>query len=220
VKKRERVARLAAALALGGRATAERLAEILGTPETTVYSDIRTLRRSGVPIQGEPGPGGGFRLTPKHTEASIDLTPRDSILLLLAAGALLSRPPAPAGAAAMRTALQNLLSALPRSLSDLTAAIAAIRFAPPDTPDVSLYSDISELVTNAILAKLPLTIGVRFGGATRTVSAVPEAIRWNADGWKLLARAPESGETLELDMGSITSVTLASEPGLEPEAKM
>jgi len=153
LKKRERLALIVSTLALQGRTSSEHLAHMLDARETTIYSDVRTLRRAGVPIHGEPGPGGGFALRPDHTASDIGLTPRDAILLAIAAGILLSRPPVPAGAAMLRAAFWRSVRG---------AAQAAVRpllrcgkdpFRPADTPDVSLYADLPELLTNAILAK-------------------------------------------------------------------
>ncbi|MDO8586112.1 MAG: HTH domain-containing protein [Armatimonadota bacterium] len=208
MRKSERVALVVATLALRGRTSAGRLAEILGAPESTVYSDIRTLRRAGVPVHGEPGPGGGFALRPDHTDSDLRLAPRDAVLILLAAGALLSRPPVPAGAAAMRDSLRTALEALPKPLSEFRGAIWKITFAPPDR-NASLYADVAELITEAIQAKLPLFLSV---DGKEQILVTPESIRWNAKGWRLVARDTQSGKRMELNLEQIRAAHLDGPP--------
>jgi len=213
VKKRERLALVMAALGLHGRTTAEHLAETFDVPATTIYSDIKTLRRSGIPIHGETGSGGGFSLRPDHTRADLQLAPRDATLLILAAGTLLARIPTPTGAAAIRTALTSACADLPKPLSEICAAVAGLRLAPPDTPDFSLYSDLPELLTHAIFRKLPLKITLSVGnGQTETVTAAPEAVQWGAGGWKLMVRDVPSGKRTELNLEAIMEARLLDGP--------
>jgi biotin operon repressor len=209
VKKSERLALVVSTLALQGRTSAERLAELLDAPETTVYSDVKTLRRAGIPIHGELGPGGGFTLGPDHTKADISLAPRDAILLLSASGALMCRAPVPTGAAAMRSTLQSILADLPKPLEEFCAAIWKIRFAPPDTPDVTLYADLPELLTNAILARLPLILDLAEGPQ---LLVRPDSIQWSVDGWRLRGRDMHSGEDVELDLSAIRLAQLDGQP--------
>jgi biotin operon repressor len=210
VKKHERLALLVSTLAMRGRISAEHLAEVFGVPDSTVYSDVKTLRRAGIPIHGEPGPGGGFTLRPDHTRADLSLSPRDAVLLLLESGVLLCREPVPTGAAAMRSSLQTALAALPKPLEEFCAAIWQTRFAPPDTPDVTLYADVPELLTNAILAGLPLFLDV---GDSRPLLVRPEAVQWSAKGWRLIGRDERTGEPVELDLSNIREAHLDGQPG-------
>lgn len=180
--------------------TGEDLAEMLRVPETTVYSDIRTLRRCGIPVRGEHGPGGGFWLRPDHTRSDFQLAPRDAMLMILGAGMLLGRTPVPAGSAAIRSAFLNTYKSLPAPLQEFCAAIGKMTYAPPDTPDLSLYSDAPEMLTHAIPARIPLDLDLADGA---TVSVVPEAVQWNANGWKLIAHKIPSGKRAEIDLANI-----------------
>ena len=49
-------------LQLRGRLTAEYLAEEFEVSVRTIYRDIDALSAAGIPVYGDSGPGGGFRL--------------------------------------------------------------------------------------------------------------------------------------------------------------
>ncbi len=49
-------------LQLRGRMTAEALAEEFEVSVRTIYRDLEDLGAAGIPVRGEPGPGGGFAL--------------------------------------------------------------------------------------------------------------------------------------------------------------
>ncbi|GAA3408920.1 YafY family protein [Paenibacillus hodogayensis] len=53
------------------RMTAEQLAEQLETSVRTIYRYIDALCMSGVPVEAEPGHGGGYRLPPSFREAPL-----------------------------------------------------------------------------------------------------------------------------------------------------
>lgn len=61
------------------------LAEEFGVRERTLLRDLATLRQRGLPITGEPGPGGGVRLEGDRGVAAVHLTIVEVIALWLAA---------------------------------------------------------------------------------------------------------------------------------------
>lgn len=103
-------------LQLLGRATAKELAEALGVSERTIYRDVQALSEAGVPVYGEAGHDGGFRLVDGYRTELTGLTRREAEALFLtglpeAANAL-------GFGAAVSAAQLKLLAALPKDLRE------------------------------------------------------------------------------------------------------
>lgn len=62
----ERLLSILLLLQARGRMTARELATELEVSERTLYRDIEALSAAGVPVYGEPGPGGGFQLVDRY----------------------------------------------------------------------------------------------------------------------------------------------------------
>jgi predicted DNA-binding transcriptional regulator YafY len=129
------------------------LADTLGVSERTVRRDLAALRDSGMPITGEPGPGGGIRLEGARGLAAVHLAVDEVASLWLAtrlAHALgpLSGP-VPWGHRAERV-LPKLLAALPKDrASALRGLCGRIFVGPPASDNVrsSAGSGVPELLT-------------------------------------------------------------------------
>ena len=121
-------------------AQAEDIADELGVSLRTVYRDIAALREQGLPISGEPGPGGGIRLERTRGVASVHLSTDEVVSLWLAAQLSRSSTALPWGAAA-RSALDKLLASVPDARArELRALLRRVVVGPPATANVAATS--------------------------------------------------------------------------------
>ncbi len=104
-----------------GRVTAQDLADRLGVSVRTVYRDVDTLQRAGIPIYGDAGPTGGYRLVAGYTTRLTGLTSQEADALFLIG---MPGPAAELGlGAAMTAARLKVHAALPLELRDRAGRI-------------------------------------------------------------------------------------------------
>jgi predicted DNA-binding transcriptional regulator YafY len=100
-----------------GRMTAAELAAELEVSERTVYRDLLDLGAAGVPLYGERGEGGGYRLLGGYRTNLTGLTPEEAETLLLTGA---TGPLAELGLGTLLTATRlKLLAAIPPDLRSL-----------------------------------------------------------------------------------------------------
>ncbi|MBW3634356.1 MAG: WYL domain-containing protein [Chloroflexi bacterium] len=108
-----------------GRLTAQELAEALEVSERTMYRDLFELGAAGVPVYGERGKGGGYRLLDGYRTNLTGLTAEEAGALLMAGA------PGPASELGLGSLLAatrlKLLAAVPPALRE-TATRAEARF--------------------------------------------------------------------------------------------
>ena len=109
----ERLLDLAELLRASEGTTVLALATELGVSERTLLRDLATLRERGMPITGEPGPGGGVRLESDRGVTAVHLSLAEAASIWLAARLSREASDLPWGEAA-RSALAKLLGSLPR----------------------------------------------------------------------------------------------------------
>ncbi|MCG5217290.1 WYL domain-containing protein [Streptosporangium soli] len=104
-----------------GRLTAQQLADELGVSVRTVYRDVESLSSAGVPLYGEAGHAGGYRLVDGYRTRLTGLTPGEAEVLFLAG---LPGPAADLGlGTALATAQLKLMAALPQELRERAGAL-------------------------------------------------------------------------------------------------
>lgn len=159
--------------------TAEELGERLGISIRTVHRDVEALRASGVPVRGERGPAGGYRLPGGYRTRLTGLTPDEAEALFVAA---------PADALGiggfLADAQLKLLAALPPELRDRADRAAQLfhvdhrTWFAPAAPPLHLGA-----VADALWRGRRLRIG--YGGRERVVEPLGLVLKGPA--WYLVA---------------------------------
>ncbi|MFB9686563.1 helix-turn-helix transcriptional regulator [Amycolatopsis plumensis] len=182
-----------------GRVTARELAEALEVSIRTVYRDIDSLGAAGVPVYGEPGHEGGYRLLGGYQTRLTGLTAEEAEALFLtglpAAAAQLGLTSAAA------TAQRKLLAALPAELRGRAGRVAD-RFhldLPPwyvgaeRTPHLA---PIADATWNQQVLRIRYLRWAEPHEITRTVQ--PHGLVLKAGNWYLVARGEDRFRTYRI----------------------
>lgn len=188
-----------------GRMTAAQLAAELEVSVRTIYRDVESLSAAGVPLYGDAGRDGGYRLLDGYRTRLTGLTGAEAEVLLLGG---LPGPAADLGlSSALDAAQLKLLAALPAELRD-RARLMRERFH-LDAPSWYRHpEDVPHLtaVAEAVWQQRVLRIGYRRWKAptdvTRTVE--PLGVVLKAGRWYLVARS--DGNVRTYRVGQILAV--------------
>ncbi|MEU3528211.1 WYL domain-containing protein [Streptomyces sp. NPDC038707] len=174
-----------------GRLTARQLADELEVSVRTVYRDMESLTAAGVPVYGDPGHEGGYRLLDGYRTRLTGLT-RQEAEALFPAG--LPGPAADLGlGTVLATAQLKLTAALPDELRDRTGEIRQ-RFH-LDTSGWYAEADTTEhlaAVTDAVWRRHRVRVRYRRRRAPQEVTRTldPYGLVLKSGRWYLVAARP------------------------------
>lgn len=199
-----------------GRATAEQLAAELGVCVRTVYRDIAELQAAGVPVYGERGDGGGYRLVGGYRTTLTGLTTEE------AGAVLLTGAPGPAAQLGLGSILASvrlkLLAAVPPAMR-----AAATRGEQRFHLDPGGWAHAQERPTPAlpeiaaaVWSDRRLRIDYRRPGREATTSEVdPLGLVHKTGTWYLVAA--RGGEPLVFRADRVTNATALAVPAHRPD---
>ncbi len=193
-----------------GRLTAQQLASILEVSERTIYRDIVSLQAAGVPVYGDAGPDGGYRLLDGYQTRLTGLTTAEAQALFLA-GAPVAVAELGLGTV-LASAELKLRAALPAGLREQVAVIKD-RFH-LDAPGWYAETDTSPHlagVADAVWNQRRIQVRYRRWAAptdvTRTLD--PHGIVLKAGRWYLVARS--DGQFRTYRVNQILGLTVLGE---------
>lgn len=179
-----------------GRLTAAQLAGELEVSVRTIYRDIGALAAAGVPLYGDAGRDGGYRLLAGYRTRLTGLTGDEAKVLLLGG---LAGPAADLGfGSALAGAQRKLLAALPVELRE-RARVVPERFhldAPAWYRDAEPVAHLA-VVAEAVWQQRSLRIAYRRWRAPTDVMRIvdPLGLVLKAGRWYLVARCAEEVRT-------------------------
>jgi predicted DNA-binding transcriptional regulator YafY len=182
-----------------GRMTAQQLADELEVSVRTVYRDVESLAAAGVPLYGDAGHDGGYRLVDGYRTRLTGLT-RDEAEALFLAG--LPGPAADLGlGAVLATAQLKLTAALPDDLRDRTSVLRQ-RFHLDTSAWYAETDPVPHLaaVTDAVWRQRRIRIRYRRWKAPQEVTRTlePYGLVLKAGRWYLVAGRPERVRTFRV----------------------
>ncbi|GGW61934.1 helix-turn-helix transcriptional regulator [Streptomyces caelestis] len=179
-----------------GRMTAQQLADELEVSVRTVYRDMESLAAAGVPLYGDPGHDGGYRLVDGYRTRLTGLTREEAEALSLAG---LPGPAADLGfGTVLATAQLKLMAALPDELRDRTDDIRQ-RFHLDTSGWYAETDPIPHLaaVTDAVWRQHRIRVRYRRWKAPQEVTRTlePYGLVLKSGRWYLVAGRPEPVRT-------------------------
>ncbi|MEH0821691.1 MULTISPECIES: helix-turn-helix transcriptional regulator [unclassified Micromonospora] len=194
-----------------GRLTAAELAQRLEVSVRTIYRDVESLHAAGIPLYGEAGHTGGYRLVDGWRTRLTGLTAEEADRLLFAG---LPGPAAELGYESVVATLQlKLRAALPPPLADRAAQLQQ-RFH-LDTPGWYSDGDPSPHLAptaDAVWRQHRVRVDYRSwqGEVSRTLE--PYGLVLKGGRWYVVAARPERPEPATYRVNQILSLTTLDEP--------
>jgi predicted DNA-binding transcriptional regulator YafY len=203
--------------------TIDALADELGVTPRTLYRDLALLRERGLPITGEPGPGGGVRLERDRGVTAVHLGVEEVVSLWLAARLSRLASDLPWSDEA-RSGMAKLLASLPREkVRELRALCRRVIVGPAASPKVREGAGTPPPGLLGLFERA-FTRGVALAfryidreGRETARRAEPHGLLVEPPVWYILARDLDKGEPRTFRMDRIASPRLLPDHHFRPD---
>jgi predicted DNA-binding transcriptional regulator YafY len=192
------------------------IADHLTVDGRTVRRYIDNLQELGIPVEGQRGVGGGYRLQPGYRLPPLMLSDDEVVMVVLGLAAA-RRLGLDAGGDHPESALEKIHRVLPATLRRRVEALeAAVAFTSSDTAGVPVDAEVLLLVSDAIRRRHRLqTSYTSFSGDRSDRELSPYGLVVHSGRWYLAAHdhGREALRTFRLDrMAAVTMTTGSAAP--------
>jgi predicted DNA-binding transcriptional regulator YafY len=198
-------------------ATGRELAGRLGIDARTLRRYIAALQELGIPVEGQRGVGGGYRLRPGYRLPPLMLTDDEAVVVALGLVAA-RRFGLDTESEAAEGALAKIHRVLPVELRRQVEALeSTLGFTAAPTTGARVPGDTALLLADAVRRRRRVRTGYRsFSGATSVRELSPHGLVVHAGRWYLAAydHGREDARTFRVDR--MSRVTIADEAALAP----
>jgi predicted DNA-binding transcriptional regulator YafY len=198
-------------------ATGRELADRLGIDARTLRRYVAALQELGIPVEGQRGVGGGYRLRPGYRLPPLMLTDDEAVVVALGLVAA-RRFGLDTESAAAEGALAKLHRMLPVELRRQVEALESILgFTAAPTAGAPVPGETALLLADAIRRRRRVRTGYRsFSGATSRRELSPHGLVVHAGRWYLAAHdhGREDARTFRLDR--MNGASIADEAAVPP----
>jgi predicted DNA-binding transcriptional regulator YafY len=198
-------------------ATGRELAGRLGIDARTLRRYIAALQELGIPVEGQRGVGGGYRLRPGYRLPPLMLTDDEAVVVALGLVAA-RRFGLDTESEAAGGALAKIHRVLPVELRRQVEALeSTLGFTAAPTTGAPVPGDTALLLADAVRRRRRVRTGYRsFSGATSVRELSPHGLVVHAGRWYLAAydHGREDARTFRVDR--MSRATIADEAALAP----
>jgi predicted DNA-binding transcriptional regulator YafY len=226
MSRAERLMDLVERLRARDATTVRALARELSVSRRTLLRDLATLRARGLPITGEPGPGGGVRLEGDRGVTAVHLSLAEVVTLWLAARLSQAASDLPWSGAAS-SALAKLLGSLPGARGrELKALCRRVLIGPPASATISSGAGITppellRLFEQAFTGGVGLAFEYSDRQGRKTSRRVePHGLLVESPVWYVLARDVEKAAPRMFRMDRIARPRLARDIAFRPDVSV
>ena len=196
--------------------TGREIADRLEIDRRTVRRYVAALQELGIPVEGQRGVGGGYRLQPGYRLPPLMLS-EDEVVMVVVGLAAARRLGLDAGGDHPESALEKIHRVLPATLRRRVEALeAAVAFTSSDTAGVPVDAEVLLLVSDAIRRRHRLlTAYTSFAGERSDRELSPYGVVVHSGRWYLAAydHGREALRTFRVDrMDAVSMATTPAEP--------